>query len=70
MELDRMEKKQADKPEHVTDIREEITPVMSVVEPVEYQYGAEAFEAMYPKMDAEIKTDMKAQSVPKTGKAR
>lgn len=47
-----MEKKQADKPEHVTDIREEITPVMSVVEPVEYQYGAEAFEAMYPKMDA------------------
>ena len=70
VELDRMEKKQADKPEHVTDIREEITPVMSVVEPVEYQYGAEAFEAMYPKMDAEIKTDMKAQSVPKTGKAR
>lgn len=33
VELDRMEKKQADKPEHVTDIREEITPVMSVAEP-------------------------------------
>ena len=70
VELDHMEKKQADKPEHVTDIREEITPAMSVAEPTEYQYGAEAFEAVYPKMDAEIKQDMKAPSVPKTGKAR
>ena len=70
VELDHMEKKQADKPEHVTDIREEIAPAMSVAETTEYQYGAEAFEAVYPKMDAEIKPDMKAPSVPKTGKAR
>ena len=74
VELDCMEKKQADKPadkpENVTDIREEIAPAMSVAEPTEYQYGAEAFEAVYPKMDAEIKPDMKAPSVPKTGKAR
>ena len=70
VELDRMEKKQADKPENVTDIREEVTPAMSVAEPSEYQYGAEAFEAVYPKMDAEIKPDMKAPFVPKTGKTR
>ena len=70
VELDRMEKTQADKPENVTDISEEIIPAMSVAEPSEYQYGAEAFEAVYPKMDAEIKPDMKALSVPKTGKAR
>ena len=70
VELDRMEKKQADKPENVTDIREEVTPAMSVAEPSEYQYGAEAFEAVYPKMDAEIKPDMKAPFVLKTGKAR
>lgn len=70
VELDHMEKKQADKPKYVTDIREEIDPTMSVAEPSEYQYGAEAFEEVYPKMDAEIKSDMKAPSVPKTGKAR
>ena len=70
VELDRMEKKHADKPENVTDISEEIIPAMSVAEPTEYQYGAEAFEAVYPKMDAKIKPDMKAPSVYKTGKAR
>ena len=70
VELDRMEKKQIDKPEQVTDIRDTIAPVSSVAEPTEYQFGAEAFEAAYPKMDSVIKPDAKAPSVPKTGKVR
>ena len=70
VELDRMEKKQIDKPEQVTDIRDAIAPVSSVAEPTEYQFGAEAFEAAYPKMDSVIKQDAKAPSVPKTGKVR
>lgn len=65
-----MEKKQIDKPEQVTDIRDTIAPVSSVAEPTEYQFGAEAFEAAYPKMDSVIKPDAKAPSVPKTGKVR
>lgn len=59
-----------DKPEQVTDIRDAIAPVSSVAEPSEYQFGAEAFEAAYPKMDSGIKPDEKAPSVPKTGKER
>ena len=70
VELDRMEKKQIDKPEQVTDIRDAIAPVSSVAEPTEYQFGAEAFEAAYPKMDSGVKPDEKAPSVPKTGKVR
>lgn len=50
VELDCMEKKQADKPEHMTDIREEIASAMAVAEPSEYQYGAEAFEACQKEM--------------------
>ena len=46
VELDRMEKKQVDKPEQVTDIRDAIAPVSSVAEPTEYQFGAESFEAV------------------------
>lgn len=57
-------------PEQVTDIRDTIAPVSSVAEPTEYQFGAEAFEAAYPKMDSVIKPDAKAPSVPKTGKVR
>ncbi len=53
-----------------TDIRETIAPVSSVAEPTEYQFGAEAFEAAYPKMDSVIKPDEKDPSVPKTGKVR
>ena len=53
-----------------TDISEKIIPAMSVAEPTEYQYGAGAFEAVYPKMDVEIKPDMKAPAVSKTEKAR
>ena len=70
VELDRMEKKQIDKPEQVTDIRDAIALVSSVAEPTEYQFGAEAFEAAYPKMDSGIKPEEKAPSVPKTGKTR
>ena len=62
----------AKEPERAEAERVEAEVVYSpiVAEPTEYQYGAEAFEAVYPKMDAEIKPDMKAPSVPKTGKAR
>ena len=70
VELDRMEKKQIDKSDQVTDIRDAIASVSSVAEPTEYQFGAEAFEAAYPKMDSGIKPDEKAPSVPKTGKVR
>ena len=62
----------AKEPERAEAERVEAEVVYSpiVAEPTEYQYGAEAFEAVYPKMDAEIKPDMKAPSVPKTRKAR
>lgn len=70
VELDRMDKKQIDTPEQVTDIRDAIAPVSSVAEPTEYQFGAEAFEAAYPKMDSVIKPDEKVPSAPKTGKVR
>ena len=70
VELDRMEKKQIDKPEQVTEPRDAIAPVPSVAEPTEYQFGADAFETAYPKMDSVIKQDAKAPSVPKTGKVR
>lgn len=46
VELDRMEKKQIDTPEQVTDVRDAIALVSSVAEPTEYQFGAEAFEAV------------------------
>ena len=54
----------------MTDIRDAIALVSSVAEPTEYRFGAEAFEAAYPKMDSGIKPEEKAPSVPKTGKAR
>ena len=41
-----------------------------MAEPTEYQFGAEAFEAVYPKMDSVIKSDAKEPFVPKTGKVR
>lgn len=70
VELDRIEKKQIDKPDQVTDIRDAIASVSSVAEPTEYQFGAEAFEAAYPKMDSDIMPEAKVPSVPKTGKVR
>ena len=47
----------------------------AVAEPSEYQYGAEAFETAYPKMKQDKameakEPDMKAPTVPKTGKVR
>ena len=53
VELDRMEKKQIEKPEQVTDIREAIAPVSSVAEPTEYQFGAEAFVKSVRKPNSE-----------------
>ena len=55
---------------------QEVTPAVAVAESTEeYQYGAEAFEAAYPKM-VQSKSmdgkapDVKAPTVPKTGKVR
>ena len=45
-------------------------PVWAVAEPSEYQYGAEAFEAAYPKMKQDKAMDVKAPTVPKSGKVR
>ena len=64
----KMQKKQIDKLEQVTDIRDAIASVSSVAEATEYQFGAEAFEAVYPKMDSVIKPDAKGPSAFKTGK--
>ena len=68
VEIQKMQKKQIDKLEQVTDIRDAIASVSSVAEATEYQFGAEAFEAAYPKMDSVIKPDGKGPSAFKTGK--
>ncbi len=52
------------------DYSKDILLVGAVAEPSEYQYGAEAFEAAYPKMNQEKAMDAKAPTVPKTGKVR
>ena len=50
---------------------QEITPTFAVAEPTdEYQYGADAFEAAYPKMKQDKAMDVKTLAVPKTGKVR
>lgn len=63
VELNRMKDKQVEEPD--VDYSKDILPVGAVAEASEYQYGAEAFEAAYPKMNQE-----KAPAVPKTGKVR
>lgn len=73
-EINRMEKEQINTLEHVTDIdkyiQKDIAPVVCVAEPSECQFGSEAFEAAYPKMDMVVKADEKTPVVPKSGKAR
>ena len=52
------------------DYSKDILPVGAVAEPSEYQYGAEAFEAAYPKMKQDNVVEAKAPTVPKNGKSR
>lgn len=73
VELNRMKDKQVE--ELDVDYSKDILPVVAVAEPSEYQYGAEAFETAYPKMKQDKameakEPDMKAPTVPKTGKVR
>lgn len=68
VELNRMKDKQVEEPK--AEYGKDILPVASVAEPFEYQYGAEAFEAAYPKMKQERSVDVKTTTVPKTGKVR
>ena len=73
VELNRMKDKQVE--ELDVDYSKDILPVGAVAESSEYQYGAEAFETAYPKMKQDKameakEPDMKAPTVPKTGKVR
>lgn len=73
VELNRMKDKQVEEPKMEYGV--DISPVAAVAEPFEYQYGADAFEAAYPKMTQEKAVegkspDMKSPTVPKSGKSR
>ena len=68
VELNRMKEKQVEEPK--AEYGKDILPVSAVAEPSEYQYGADAFEAAYPKMRQDKAMDVKAPTVPKTGKVR
>ena len=68
VELNRMKDKQVE--ELNVDYSKDILPVGAVAEPSEYQYGAEAFEAAYPKMKQEKAMEIKAPTVPKPGNVR
>lgn len=76
VELERMKDKSVETVERSEEVVQNFTPTFAVAEPTEeYQYGADAFEAAFPKMeqgkgiDAKA-PDMKAPTVPKTGKIR
>ena len=68
VELNHMKDKQVEEPK--MEYGKDILPVAAVAEPSEYQYSADAFEAAYPKMKQERSADVKALTVPKTGKVR
>ena len=73
VELNRMKDMQVEEP--MAEYGKDILPVAAVAEPSEYQYGAEAFEAAYPKMKQDKAMEakgmeMKTPTVPKTGKVR
>ena len=72
VELDRIDKRDMDKStEPVAEEINHLLAVTAVAEPSEYQYGAEVFEAAYPKMqEKNVETTMKNLNIPKTGKLR
>lgn len=50
--------------------KESMAPMSLVAEPSEYQYGSEAFEAAYSKTEKVKEFEVKAPSVPKSGRGR
>ena len=70
VEINRMNDKQVDTEKHTEEIMEDVSFVSAVAEPSEYQYGAEAFEAAYPKGEQTKMPGVKMPDVPKTGKSR
>jgi uncharacterized phage infection (PIP) family protein YhgE len=70
VELNRMQEKEIDIAEPSEEVMREVSPIAAVAEPSEYQYGAEAFEAAYPKGEQTKTPEVKMPDVPKTGKSR
>lgn len=76
VEIEWAKDKQVETADRVDYGLNEVTPAFSVAEPTEeYQYGAEAFESAYSKMDTRKAVDGKVPDtkipvVPKTGKVR
>lgn len=70
VELNHMKDKEVEISEKVGNVMEDISPVPMVAEPTEYQYGAEAFETAFPKMEQVKFAETIIPSVPRTGKAR
>ncbi len=70
VEVNRMKDKQMDTMEHSEAARRDVSPISAVAEPSEYQYGAEAFEAAYPKIEQTKVQEAKKPDIPKTGKVR
>lgn len=74
VELNHMKKRKT-VGEPAEEVMNGLSPVSAVTEPSEYQYGADAFEAAFSKMEQSKgmdskAPDMKAPSVSKTGKIR
>lgn len=73
VELHRINQKDVEKEaEPVAEEINHLLPIARVAESSEYEYGADAFEAAYPKMKQEINVETGANTpaIPKTGKAR
>ena len=70
VEINHMKDKQVDTMEHSEEVRRNVSPIAAVAEPSEYQYGAEAFEAAYPKMEQAKMPEARKPDIPKTGKIR
>lgn len=76
VEIERAKDKQVETADRTDSDLQEVTTGFAVAEPTEeYQYGAEAFEAAYAKMDTgkameSNVPDMKAPAIPKMGKVR
>ena len=68
VELNRMKDKQMEEPK--MEYSKYILPVAAMAETSEYQYGADAFEAAYPKMKQDKAGEAKALVVAKIRKVR
>lgn len=76
IEIERAMDKAVETADRAEDAMQEGIPIFTVAEPLEkYQYGADAFEAAYPKMDIEKAMNgktpvIKAPAIPNAGKVR